>query len=702
MSTPQKLETQSIFGGWLSIGRANVDVAFAAGVVMILAMLFVPLSPLLLDLGLAVSLSLAVLILMVALWIQTPLEFNSFPTLLLVVTMLRLALNVSSTRLILSEGHRGTDAAGSVIQGFASFIVGGDYVIGIVIFAILVIINFIVITKGSTRIAEVAARFSLDAMPGKQMAIDADLGAGIIDENEARSRRKVLEDESSFFGAMDGASKFVRGDAVAGIIITIVNVVGGIMIGMTSHSLSAAQAATNYTTLTIGDGLITQIPALIVSLAAGLLVTKGGTKGATNEAVLTQLGNFPKALFMASALCFGVGWLPGFPLAVFVTLAAGMAAAGYFMQKANADRKKTADATIVTDKLKSEERSPEDLVSDMLHVDEIRLDLGTALVSLITSTDAALPNKVKSLRNLFIKDYGFVLPGVRIKDDPGLPANSYSILLQGVETARGEVRPLMMMVIDPSGSEISLPGERTREPTFGLSAVWVDEARASDAELQGLTVVDPESVITTHLTEVIKEYMPEIMTYAATQALISGLSKEYQKLLSDSSSSSPAVMLQHVLQALLSERVSIRNLSKIVEAVAEASASTKNVRAVVEHVRGKLAKQICQSLVDPQGYVPVIGLNADWERELTSSIANSNGVETFIMSPQRVQEFVLAARKEIQKFSSGDHWPSLLVSPAVRPYVRSIFERVSPMTQIISHNEVHRKAAMRTVGTVGS
>jgi flagellar biosynthesis protein FlhA len=669
---------------------------------MILAMLFIPLSPLFLDFGLAVSLSLAVLILMVALWIQTPLEFNSFPTLLLVVTMLRLALNVSSTRLILSEGHRGTDAAGSVIQGFASFIVGGDYVIGIVIFAILVIINFIVITKGSTRIAEVAARFSLDAMPGKQMAIDADLGAGIIDENEARTRRKVLEDESSFYGAMDGASKFVRGDAVAGIIITLVNVVGGIMIGMTSHSLSAGQAATNYTSLTIGDGLITQIPALIVSLAAGLLVTKGGTKGAANEAVLTQLGNFPKALFMAAALCFGVGWLPGFPLTVFMTLAAGMAVAGYMMHTTIAARKKTADATLVSDKLKSEERSPEELVSDMLHVDEIRLDLGTALVSLITSTDAALPNKVKSLRNLFIKDYGFVLPGVRIKDDPNLPANSYSILLQGVETARGEVRPLMMMVIDPSGQEINLPGERTREPTFGLSAVWVDESRASDAELQGLTVVDPESVIITHLTEVIKEYMPEIMTYAATQNLISGLSKEYQKLLTDSSSSSPAVMLQHVLQALLSERVSIRNLSKIVEAVSEASASTKNVRAVVEHVRGKLAKQICQSLVDPQGYVPVIGLNADWERELTSSIANSNGVETFIMSPQRVQEFVLAARKEIQKFSSGDHWPSLLVSPAVRPYVRSIFERVSPMTHIISHNEVHRKAAMRTVGTVGS
>jgi flagellar biosynthesis protein FlhA len=684
---------------WLRNGLKNRDVAFALGVVMILAMLFIPLPPILLDFGLAISLSLAVLILMVALWIQTPLDFNSFPTILLVVTMLRLALNVSSTRLILSEGHTGTGAAGKVIEGFAGFIVGGDYVIGIVIFIILVTINFIVITKGSTRIAEVAARFSLDAMPGKQMAIDADLGAGIIDEDEARSRRKVLEEESSFFGAMDGASKFVRGDAVAGIIITLINVVGGILIGMTSHSLSISQAAANYTVLTIGDGLITQIPALVVSLAAGLLVTKGGTKGAANEAVLSQLGNFPRALYMAAALCFGVGWLPGFPLAVFLPLSAAMAAMGYMMQQLNAEKERAEAAAADADAIAP---PSEDTVADMLRVDDVRLNLGAGLVPLITSSDAALPGKVRSLRNLFIKDFGFVLPPVRIKDDANLPSNTYSFSLQGVETARGEVRPMMMMVIDPSGAPIELPGEQTREPTFGLNAVWVDEARASDAELQGLTVVDPESVVTTHLTEVIKEHMPEILTYAATQELIEGQSKEYQKLLNDSSSSSPSVMLQHVLQSLLSERVSIRNLPRIIEAVAEASATTQNIRAVVEHVRTKLAKQICQALADPQGYVPVITLGSDWERELSNSITNTNGEETFLMSPQRVQEFVLAARQEIQKFSSGDHWPALLVSPATRPYVRSIFERVSPMTQVISHNEVHRKASLRTVGNVGN
>lgn len=684
---------------WSALGLANRDVAFAVGMVLILGMLFIPLPPVLLDFGLAASLSLAVLILMVALWIPTPLDFNSFPTLLLVVTMLRLALNVSSTRLILSRGHEGTGAAGHVIEGFSRFIVAGDFIIGIVIFAILVVINFVVITKGSTRIAEVAARFSLDAMPGKQMAIDADLGAGIIDEDQARERRRILEEESSFFGAMDGASKFVRGDAVAGLVITLINVIGGILIGVTSHGLSISEAASNYTVLTIGDGLVTQIPALVVSLAAGLLVTKGGTKGAANEAVLAQLGNFPKALYMAAGLSFVVGFLPGFPLTVFAALAAGMATLGYVMQK-NLVEREMADAAAAAQSERDSQKA-EDPIAEMLRLDDIRLDLGSALVPLIASTDAALPGKVKSLRNLFIKDFGFVLPPVRIKDDSTLPGMSYAISLQGVETARGEVRPGSMMVIEPTGGDIDLIGERTREPTFGLNAVWVDQGRATEAEMRGMTVVDPESVITTHLTEVIKEHMPDLLTYAATQDLIEGQTKEYQKLLSDMSGKSPGVLLQHVLQTLLSERVSIRNLPRIIEAVAEASNTTQNLRAIVEHVRGRLSKQICQGLTDRQGYVPVIVLGPEWERELNNALSPGGDDTAFLMSPKRVQEFVLAVRQEIQKFAAGDEWPALLVTPDVRPYVRSILERVSPVTQVISHNEVHRKASLKTVATVG-
>lgn len=686
-------------GGGFSQLLANRDVVFALGVVMILGMLFVPLPPIMLDFGLAISLSLAVLILMVALWIPTPLDFNSFPTLLLMVTMLRLALNVSSTRLILSQGHTGTDAAGSVIEGFSRFIVGGDFIIGIVIFSILVIINFIVITKGSTRIAEVAARFSLDAMPGKQMAIDADLGAGMIDEHEARERRRVLEEESAFFGAMDGASKFVRGDAVAGLIITIINVVGGILIGIASYDLTIGQAASNYTVLTIGDGLVTQIPALVVSLSAGLLVTKGGTKGAANEAVLSQLGNFPRALYMASALCFVVGFLPGFPFMVFAVLAAGMAVMGYVMQGQLAEEAKRHAAA---EAAKAEQGdAPVDPIKDMLKLDDLRLDLGSALVPLINSPDAALPGKVKSLRNLFIKDYGFVIPPVRIKDDATLPAMTYAISIHGVETARGELRPGAMMVIEPNGANVDIPGERTREPTFGLNAIWVDQSRASEAESRGMTVVDPESVVTTHLTEIIKEHMPELLTYAATQELVNGQTKDYQKLLTDISNNAPMVLMQHVLQALMSERVSIRNLPKIIEAVAEASGTTKNVQTIVEHVRAQLSKQICQGLVDGQGYVPVVTLGQSWETELHNAISRNGDETNFIMSPQRVQDFVLAVRKEIQQFAASDQWPALLVAPDSRPYVRSILERVSPMTQVISHNEVHRKASLKTVATIG-
>ena len=380
-------------------------------------------------------------------------------------------------------------------------------------------------------------------------------------------------------------------------------------------------------------------------------------------------------------------------------MARNIAKAGFEVTVWNRTRDKAEKLAAARDAAPVE--SAEDKLSDMLRVDDVRLDLGSGLVPMITSVNAALPGKVKSLRSLFIKDFGFVLPLVRIKDDAELPAYTYAISLQGVEAARGEVDPMMMMVINPSGQEINLPGKRTREPTFGLEAIWVDETRASEAELMGMTVVDPESVITTHLTEVIKEHMPEILTYAATQELIEGQGKEYQKLLSSGSDSSSAVMLQHVLQALLAERVSIRNLSMIIEAVAEASATSKNIRTVIEHARSKLAKQICQSLKDSQGYVPVINLGGDWERELATSISKANGEETFLMSPSRVQEFVLAVRKEIQKFSSADEWPAILVSPQARPYVRSILERVSPMTQVISHNEVHRKASLRTVGTVG-
>jgi flagellar biosynthesis protein FlhA len=684
--------------GWLGRSHGNRDIGFAIAVTLILAVLFVPLPAAVLDFGLAVSLSVSVLVLMVALWIPKPLEFNSFPTLLLVVTMLRLSLNVASTRLILSEGHTGPSAAGGVIEGFSRFIVSGNFIIGIVVFAILVVINFVVITKGSTRIAEVSARFSLDSMPGKQMAIDADLGAGIIDEEQARSRRKELEDESGFFGAMDGASKFVRGDAVAGLIITLINVIGGILIGVAQHGLSLSEAADFYTVLTIGDGLVTQVPALIVSLAAGLIVTKGGTEGAANEAVLGQLSKFPKALFMASVLLFGIGLLPGFPGLIFTALAAIMTFLGVMVMRQAEAARASADR-VEAARQRAETAAPEDTIKDTLKLDGLRLELGQSLVPLISNSDAALAGKIKSLRNLFAREFGFVLPSVRIKDEPMLPGQTYAIMVQGVEVARGEIRPNGLMVVNPG--ECGLSGERGKDPTFGLEALWVDAETGARAEAMGLTVVDPESVIITHLTEVVKEHLPELMTYGATQALIEGLDREYQKLVSDIPGNAPMVLVQHVLQTLLAERVSVRNLPLIVEAIAEAKRTTSSVTQITESVRRRLSNQICKSLVDGNGFISVISMSPAWEKEFLEALRVNGDERNFVMSPQRVQEFVLQARREIQKFAEQDQWPALLVSPEVRSFVRSMLERVSPMTVVLSHNEIHRKTALRTVATVG-
>ncbi|WP_163851585.1 flagellar biosynthesis protein FlhA [Pseudooceanicola aestuarii] len=679
-------------------GLANRDVGFALGVTAVLAVLFVPLPAAILDVGLAISLALSVLVLMVALWIPKPLEFNSFPTLLLVVTMLRLSLNVASTRLILSEGHSGTHAAGGVIEGFSQFMVSGNFIIGIVVFAILVVINFVVITKGSTRIAEVTARFSLDSMPGKQMAIDADMGAGLIDEDEARRRRKELEDESGFFGAMDGASKFVRGDAVAGIIITLINVIGGILIGILQHGLSLTEAANNYTVLTIGDGLVTQIPALIVSLAAGLIVTKGGTEGAANEAVLGQLSRFPKALFMSAGLLGVIGLLPGFPTLIFVLLAAAMVGLGVAMQRRAAALTRAQEATAAAER-RAQAAPAEESVSETLKLDALRLELGEALVPLISNSDAALAGKIKSLRNLFAREFGFVLPSVRIKDEPMLPALTYAILVQGVEMARGEVRPMGMMVVNPG--DLAVPGERAKDPTFGLEALWIDPQYAPQAEARGLTVVDPESVITTHLTEVVKENMADLVTYGATRDLIDGLDRDYQKLANEIPGNAPVVLVQHVLQALLAERVSIRNLPLIVEAIAEAKRTTSNVVSITEQVRRRLASQICNALADESRFISVIGMSPAWEKEFIEALRINGEDRNFVMSPQRVQEFVIDARKEIQKFAEQDQWPALLVSPEIRSFVRLMLERVSPMTAVLSHNEVHRKVSLRTVATVG-
>lgn len=677
----------------------NADFAFAAGLCVILGILFVPLPAFLLDIGLAMSFAVSIVVMMVALWVKKPLEFNSFPTLLLVVTVMRLALGIASTRLILSEGHTGTDAAGHVIEGIAYFVVGGDFIIGSIIFAILVVINFIVITKGSTRIAEVSARFSLDSMPGKQMAIDADLGQGLIDDTEAKARRKEVEGESGFFGAMDGAAKFVRGDAVAAIIITFVNIIGGLLIGTMRHGMDFASAAQTYTILTIGDGLVSQIPALIVSVAAGMIVTKGATEGTASTAVTQQLAAKPRALYAATALIFGLGLLPGFPFLIFTFFALLVLTVGLITSRTDRDAE-TAEAS----KAAAVAKAPEpEKIEDMIKVDAVSLELGSGLVvSMIGDQDAALPFKVQSLRTHFVKDFGIILPPVRIKDSPELDPGEYRVSVQNVVVAQDRIVIGSRLVIDPN-QEVKIPGTRVLDPTFGISSLWVKDNRSQEAEDMGMTVVEPEGVIITHLTNVLTEHMRELMTYGATEKLLQTLDKSYQKLAADISTASPTALIRQVLQNLLEERVSIRNLPLIIEAISEGALATKSQSVITEHVRRALSAQICSSLEGDDKFISVIMLGPTWEAEFANSIKtipNSDEVMSN-MTPRRVQDFITAARAEIQKFAANDQRPPLFVSPDSRPIIRSMLARVSPLTPILSHNEIHRTTKLRTVGRIG-
>ena len=684
----------------LAAGRRG-DIALALGVITILVVLILPLPTWLLDLGLAISITFSVLVLMTALFIEKPLDFNTFPTVLLLATMLRLALNVASTRLILSDAHEGTDAAGRVIEAFGGFVMGGNFVIGIIVFAILVIINFIVITKGSGRIAEVSARFTLDAMPGKQMAIDADLSTGLIDEDEARERRRTLEDENTFFGAMDGAAKFVRGDAIAGLLITFINVVGGMIIGVAQKGISFSQAADTYTRLTVGDGLVTQIPALIVSTAAGLMVTKAGIRGATDKALFGQLGGQPRALVLCSILFGALALLPGIPMApfLFLTIVTGGTAwhiARREMQKKEADRQQIED-TIET------ASTAEEPISAALRIDYLRLELGYGLLSLISAPREGqrLTDQIKALRRQLAADIGFVMPSVRIQDNMQLPANTYVIRVKEIESGRGDLRPNMLLVMDPRGEDITLAGEKTAEPTFGLPALWIDESNREEALFRGYTVVEVATVITTHLTEVIKDNMAELLSYAETQKLLDELDKEHQKLVGEMVPNQISLGgVQRVLQNLLAERVSIRYLPTILEGISEACAQSRNVAMITEHVRSRLARQISNMSTSEQGYIPLVTLSPEWEQTFAESVVGTGEDRQLSLPPSRLQEFIAAIRSTFERQAMMGETPVLLTGPAIRPFVRSIVERFRPMTVVMSQNEVHPKAQIKTVGQI--
>jgi flagellar biosynthesis protein FlhA len=678
------------------------DLLLAVGVIGILVVLVFPLPAILLDLLLAVSIIVSVLILMTALFIEEPLEFSSFPTVLLIATMLRLALNLASTRLILARGHEGTAAAGHVIEAFGHFVMGGNFVIGVIVFAILIIVNFVVITKGSGRIAEVAARFTLDAMPGKQMAIDADLSAGLIDEATARARRKALEDESSFFGAMDGASKFVRGDAIAALLITFINVVGGIVIGVAQQGLSFADAAKTYTLLTCGDGLVSQVPALIVSTAAGLLVSKAGVRGAADKALGRQLSNHPKALGMAAAVMGAIALLPGIPMLPFLGLAAG---AAWLARRIDRDMKArvAAAATDAAAAANPSDAPQDEPIADVLRIDDLKVEVGYALVPLVTPVDGAdrLTEQIKALRRQLASEAGFVMPSVRILDNVQLDSNAYVIRVKEIEAGEGRIFPGLYMAMDPMGGQVQLPGQHMLEPTFGLPATWIDGALRDQAQLRGYTVVDAATVLTTHLTEVIKAHMAELLSHVEVQKLLKELPKEHAELVKEIVPAQISTTgIQRVLQLLLTERVSIRDLGAIVEGIAEVAGALKNPRDIVEHVRVRLARQICAAHAAPGGHLPIVTLSPQWEGAFLESIAGEGDGRHLAMQPSRLTEFVHAVRDRFEDAARLGEMPVLVTSAQSRPFVRSIIERFRRETPVISQAEIHARVRLKTVGSV--
>lgn len=677
------------------------DIGFAMSIVFILCIFFLPLPPFLLDIGLALSIGLSVLILMVALWIQRPLDFSSFPTVLLVATILRLSLNIATTRLILSNGAEGSTAAGYIISGFSRLVMSGDFVIGLTVFAIIVTVNFLVITKGATRIAEVGARFTLDAIPGKQMAIDADLSAGLIDERQAQLRRRELEEESAFFGSMDGASKFVRGDAIAGLIILAVNIFGGIIIGVTRHGMALSAAADVYTKLSVGDGLVSQIPALIVSLSAGLLVSKGGTRGSAEQNILRQLGMYPRALFVAASLMFVLALIPGLPLTPFAMLGGVMATVAYLIPK-QAEKTRKAEAEQQRAIENQTQAELKESAKEFLKTPIVELSIGKQLWAGLLPEQAELAQRVFKMRRNFARMYGFVFPDIRLTDDLDVKPKSYIIRIQGAQAANYQLQLRHHLVITGGVGVPELPGEETTDPAFGMAAMWVPDAMVDEARRQGFTPVDPVSVLLTHLSETLRSNLAQILTYKDMRSLIDRLEPEYRRLVDDIVPSLIAnSTLLGALKLLLAERVSIRNLELILEAVAEIAPFARRAEAIVEHVRIRLASQICSDLA-VDGTLNILRLGSRWDLFFHEHLKRDAKGELigFDADPSLVEKFSTEAGAAIRERMDKGEVFVLLTTPEARPYVRLIIGRLFPAQAVLSHLEVANSVQVRLLGTI--
>ncbi|ABA88411.1 flagellar biogenesis protein FlhA [Syntrophotalea carbinolica DSM 2380] len=672
------------------------DVMVAVGLVAILMVMILPLPSFMLDIFLSLNITIALLILIICLYTMKALEFALFPSVLLATTLFRLSLNVASTRLILLRGNEGPAAAGSVIQSFGQFVVGGNYVVGVVVFIILVVINFMVITKGAGRVAEVAARFTLDAMPGKQMAIDADLNAGLLTEAEARDRRKEIASEATFYGAMDGASKFVKGDAIAGIIITLINIGAGFIIGVVQKGMAPGAAAETYTILTVGDGLVGQIPALIISTAAGILVTRTAGEQDFGGALKSQFTIHPQALWVVSGILLAFALIPGLPTIPFLVLSTALAFAAYNVQKAKADQDMVRQ---------QEERQPqapeEENYEDMLSVDLLELEVGYGLIPMVDANqNGELLPRIRSIRKQFALDFGFIIPPIHIKDNLQLKPNEYAVLLKGMRIASGEILPNHHLAMNPGIATEPLKGVATTEPAFGLPATWIGEDLKERAQIAGYTVVDGTTVITTHITEIIKKHAHELIGRQEVQNLLDNLGKSFPKLVEELTPNLlPLGSIMKVLQNLLREQVSIRDLRTILETLADWGGATKDPDLLTEQVRQAMARAISGRHAQDDELLELMTLDHQLEETIEQAVHRTNEGSYLALDPGTAQTFLENLANAMQSLNGGAT-PILLCTPTIRPHVKRLTERYLPNLVCLSHNEISPHLRVQSVGTV--
>lgn len=678
--------------------KKHSDVLMAGGIIGILVLMIIPMPTFLIDMALTLSITLSLLILVVSIYTKKALDFSVFPTLLLVSTLFRLALNVASTRLILSNGHEGAHAAGDVIESFGNFVVGNNYAIGLVVFIILVVINFVVITKGSGRIAEVAARFTLDAMPGKQMSIDADLNAGLINDEQARARRKEIEAEADFYGSMDGASKFVRGDAIAGILITVINIVGGLIIGVVQKGLDVATAAEFYTKLTIGDGLVTQIPALIISTAAGTIVTRSSSGKDMSSEMVGQLFFNPRAVTIVAAVLCLLGLVPGLPTLPFLLMSITVGAIAWLLHKMKEETlsKETARAKEVAARPKSEN------IESLLPLDLLELEVGYGLIQVVESQNSGdLLERIVSIRKQFALDLGIVVPKVHIRDNLQLEPGEYKIMIKGSEVGKGKLRPDCMLAMDPGNVMRPIEGIPTKEPAFGLDAIWISNQMKDEAEVSGYTVVDLPTVIATHLTEIIRSHAHELLGRQEGATLVENFKKTHPKVVEDLIPTHMSLgSVVRVLQNLLKEQVSIRDLLSIMETLADEAPSTKDIENLTESVRKKLARGITRKYTNEEGMIPVISLASQYEEIVSNSLLQTEHGVQLVMDPQTAHAMISDIANLIESHPEIAAQPILLTSPTIRRHIHKLTERFIPQLIVLSHNELTTDASVASVGTV--